>query len=1339
MILIKIIANNKICMKQLIITITLTITLISVSFAQKEWIGFTSSQPKNLEFRLTQSTTQQVKFIVTIPGIFKENINSGGISYTRLEIPCGTRLSNPGYPELPSISKRIAIPTCDSINISITYTDSTELNRTDIYPCPIIINDSNNQEKEVFYKNDSIYNLNQYFPQKRSDFSKTSQIRSQKVMEAYGYPIIYNPSIHNVKIYTAMEITVTFFNSGNDLNVETGFFNNILKNVTLNFTPTQLYKPIQPPGSVNRYIKWKTLQNTSDADTIRCDYLIIADHNFCYPSQSTALQNLAIHRADLNGFDIAIVDVQNILNLGFQIPHPGQDDNAEKIRSFIAKVFNGANARHTYDNKLAYVLLAGDAFLQSQNGVPTSSDYYSTYTRSNDYYFSCVTCDPSYNYDSDGDLFIGRIPADNENDLNNYVQKVRAYEREYNSGPWKKTIGYVYGTNDNDPSVEADHRDYFCNEFTEKIHTWAPNTNNSQVIESSIDPQWAYSYRDFINNQSCFLMMTMNHGQRTSWCGGLACSGTQPSDITVDFLEPGLNNDGKYPFVISQSCLTGSFNNSPQDPDCMGERTEVFGANKGYIAYIGSNGTTGLYGNGHAIPTYLYEYIPHSIFINNSTILGECMLESLLQTKNVWGNVNTNSNEYSKILFGDPALNLMSEGFEITQNFTFTCGGPSLPNVISTPISIENNAIVTIPEGCHVQFTSNGKITVQEGSTLIISNNVTIEGMNSNNVIIVKGTLKGKYETPNPPDPVPILNLTLSSQSSQQSSSSWKGIMFENQGLKIELRSANISNCELSGLVYQFEINNNTPPSYLNSSFLNTKLTFHETCLKVKNASFTNSNINISNSRPINPVSIEIANSSFNGSQTDALLKFDHISEGIIDNNLIQYESGTGLFMAYCGYNSKELKIQNNTISKLGNSQATTWGVKIYRTYAELYNNVITNNDYGVACMNYSHVSLKGNANATTSASTQQIINNHTQVRVFDRSFPYYFHHNIIQNSNSASDYLIYYDPFLYPPDPNTNPNLSSPLMDIKCNCLPSPPNQIQLYPSNGYIKDPSWCPGQLCLITNLAQDAYEHALQELDSGNFSNAESELKRLILNFPDEIYAIEAAKKLIPIKFISDRDFAGLKNFYDTSYNLHSDSLLDLMTERLKNQCDIEYGDYQDAITWYENHIQDPPTFSDSLYAIIDLEDLFILMMANSSQKTAGQIYSSKFPQYIPSNFISYQGDRERLINLLFLENPKVNDTTHTIPYDLRYPAIIGIKPNPFKEILSIEFLLPKDGIITFAIRNNLGITVLKSNNLLAPEGKHIESLDLTKLPSGVYILSALYNGKEFSFTKIIKAN
>lgn len=73
-------------MKQLITSIFLTIALISVSFAQKEWVGFTSNQPKNPEFRLTQSTIQQVKFVVQIPGFFKETINSGGISYARMEL-----------------------------------------------------------------------------------------------------------------------------------------------------------------------------------------------------------------------------------------------------------------------------------------------------------------------------------------------------------------------------------------------------------------------------------------------------------------------------------------------------------------------------------------------------------------------------------------------------------------------------------------------------------------------------------------------------------------------------------------------------------------------------------------------------------------------------------------------------------------------------------------------------------------------------------------------------------------------------------------------------------------------------------------------------------------------------------------------------------------------------------------------------------------------------------------------------------------------------------------------------------------------------------------------------
>jgi hypothetical protein len=63
-------------------------------------------------------------------------------------------------------------------------------------------------------------------------------------------------------------------------------------------------------------IEWITLTDTSQAKNIVADYLIITTDQFFTPHNAD-LQRLAEHRAFYNGFDVAIVNVAQILALNF--------------------------------------------------------------------------------------------------------------------------------------------------------------------------------------------------------------------------------------------------------------------------------------------------------------------------------------------------------------------------------------------------------------------------------------------------------------------------------------------------------------------------------------------------------------------------------------------------------------------------------------------------------------------------------------------------------------------------------------------------------------------------------------------------------------------------------------------------------------------------------------------------------------------------------------------------------------------------------------------------------------------------------------------------------------
>jgi len=306
---------NFITMKNLLcLLLILGNSIYAVS--QPEWVTFTDPNPSAPIITLQSSSSQQVKYLIEIPGMYQESIVVGSEIYQRLSIPKAGTWGTPGYPELPAISKLIAIPECDSVIISYIITDSVVLNNYNVYPKPEIVEDSlTGTLVEQFTKNDSVYQLNIFMPEIEYEILSDGYFRNQRIHNGTAYTIKYNPILQQLIAYTEIEVSFTFQNPQGDVNVENGFFNNIAKNTLLNFNMDghQLPPfPSQNPANV----EWVEITSVNQADVIDADYLIIADDQFFDP-QSSALYDFACHRSFFNGFKVTIVSAQDIIATPF--------------------------------------------------------------------------------------------------------------------------------------------------------------------------------------------------------------------------------------------------------------------------------------------------------------------------------------------------------------------------------------------------------------------------------------------------------------------------------------------------------------------------------------------------------------------------------------------------------------------------------------------------------------------------------------------------------------------------------------------------------------------------------------------------------------------------------------------------------------------------------------------------------------------------------------------------------------------------------------------------------------------------------------------------------------
>ena len=1306
-----------------------------VAQSQPSWVNFSSDEPSKPNISLLSSSNQTIRYRVRISGIYSESITLHGEVYQRLSIPGGQKWGASGYPEIPSIGRLLAIPQCSGISISVEITDSLVLDGYNPYPSPKIVEDTIGGESrlvEQFVKNDSIYSLDQYFPGVQYESADGGSLRSQKVLRMSAFPIRYNPANKKLVVYTDFEVNIQFQNPVTEVNVNTGLFSRLTRSTLLNYTdqsvpPTPIY-PNPLPGTVT----WKTMSSITEASNIVADYLIITDDQFFNPVHSPALLALANHRASYDGFNVVIVSVQNILGLPFSYDPPpiggGDWVSERKIRTFIKQVYDGQHAVHTYDGRVAFVCLVGHASLDNDDtGMPTSYDPDPTcqpgspgvFWSANDYYFSCVTKDVNTNWDLLGDLFIGRLSARNESDLNNIVTKIKHNEKEYSFESWKSVNTLAYGG----PFWGADpvqSNQYFNVDLFNWLNSITVPEFSTTKINSSVNIPWNQYYVNHLNTTGTNIVFHLGHGETDSWCQGNNCYDENLGALTIGYKMTNLANTGKYPFVISQSCHTGAF--SGVGPDCIGTKTVSYASNAGYVGYLGSWREAGMsFTQPIEFPKTLQEHILGAIFIDLSTMIGEAVLEARIGVSSPT-NAGYNPMHFQHNLFADPAYNILSTGYEITHN-TVLPPPPPLPQIttISTKVYVRQGVTLSLSANAILEFSENGQLIVENGAILELGNNVTIKGQVAFNKIIIEGTLCGIGGNIN--NPVPITNLHLVSLNNI----TWSGIEFNNPQLIVKLNGCSLSKCYFSGQLTRLEASAST-------TFTNSLIGLNQSGLQVDGCTFTNSNILLTNNNE-SGMFAQILNSTFQNSPADAMIRIEHYPAFSIQNCTINYDHGTGIDLYYSGCGNGQYSVKSNIIQKSGSSQDLSWGIKVYHSFADIENNLVTNNRFGIVTLNQSTVRLIGNAGASTANQTQRIINNYqNQVRASDNSFPFYFHNNIIQNTPSGSTYLVYYDNSAVIDPPSTD---NSTFFNVKCNCFDNFNPVPQLYPS-GWYQWSIWCPPSACQFTAQASDDLETAIANIDSAHYELAETQLKAIIATYPRTTYSMEAAKKLIPLKKLSDQNFAALSVYYDTTAALHADSLSDQLVYRLKNICTVESENYPAAIDWYESDIMNPASLNDSVYSLIDLSDTYLRMQADSNLKSSMNKYTGQLSQYKPKNQMDHASRSNEWIKLLFNDKPFGDGQKPTESAQNGF-SLGQNNPNPFNATTQLVYTLPVEGKISILIVNVTGQQVLKVDCANQAVGQHSIMVDLSDNPDGIYFISLLADGKTVSKIKAIKTH
>ena len=94
-----------------------------------------------------------------------------------------------------------------------------------------------------------------------------------------------------------------------------------------------------------------------------------------------------------------------------------------------------------------------------------------------------------------------------------------------------------------------------------------------------------------------------------------------------------------------------------------------------------------------------------------------------------------------------------------------------------------------------------------------------------------------------------------------------------------------------------------------------------------------------------------------------------------------------------------------------------------------------------------------------------------------------------------------------------------------------------------------------------------------------------------------------------------------------------------------------------------------------------------------------------------------GGFDVLIDELVLSDEEAPSGTET--YDIKDRLFLSNSPNPFSDMTSVTYSIPRQGMVKLSVYNVLGEEVKVLTNGLKQEGTYTQNLDASNLSKGVY--------------------
>ncbi len=445
-------------------------------------------------FNTDEVDNDYIDMTLTLPCYSIDTIEEAGTTFKQIRFDNSAYFLDLGKPELPYFSSFIAVPDGSSINsIEILSYDAKQLNGVIAYPAQ----DYEKPEETEFHFDSEFYNSNKSYPYQESMIGESATLRDLYLCNFSVAPIFYDPLKEELEIRDNMKIRVHLNNSRellSDGNTYSSSFEKIYEAYVDNFD--MIRHDLERIVSKRILIIHKQVLDASFNDKVT---------EFAEWKMKRGFQ--------VDTFDTSVTGTGNT-----------------SIKNFIQGRYDNIDTRPDY------LIIIGD--VGGTLGVPTFTESISGYGGCGDHPYTHLE-----GIDTIGDIFVGRMSAENTNQFLTLANKVFYYERDM---PLAVTDWYdkMLLVGDTEPSGQSC---VYVNEYIQaNSRRVNPNYSYTELYGGNPSPSsmntaisqgvGVYNYRGYIGMSNWHPnASSLNNGDRLCHSTILTCStGTFSSTSTTE-------------------------------------------------------------------------------------------------------------------------------------------------------------------------------------------------------------------------------------------------------------------------------------------------------------------------------------------------------------------------------------------------------------------------------------------------------------------------------------------------------------------------------------------------------------------------------------------------------------------------------------------------------------------------------------------------------------------------------------------------------------------------------------------------------------------------------------